>query len=75
MAEAHARDPDQRERTLLGRLGGTLPQLDALLRAEGFAVGPDRVNPNIHVMEGNSVRAQFQSPSGCSGPDGRCRTG
>jgi len=42
MAEAHARDPDQRERTLLGRLGGTLPQLDALLRAEGFAVGPDR---------------------------------
>ncbi len=42
MAEAHARGPDQRERTLLGRLGGTLPQLDALLRAEGFAVGPDR---------------------------------
>lgn len=42
MAEARERDPAQREQALLGRLGATLPQLDALLRAEGFVVGPDR---------------------------------
>jgi len=41
MAETRARDPARRERELLGRLGETLPRLDALLRAEGFLVGPD----------------------------------
>ena len=42
MAAAPARDPERRERALLGRLRLTLPRLDALLRAEGFVVGPDR---------------------------------
>ncbi|MDZ7621117.1 MAG: hypothetical protein U5O69_01265 [Candidatus Competibacteraceae bacterium] len=43
MATAPARDdPERRERELLGRLRLTLPRLDALLRAEGFGVGPDR---------------------------------
>lgn len=39
---AQTEDPSERERELLGRLRLTLPRLDALLRAEGFVVGPDR---------------------------------
>ena len=39
---AAVREPERRERELFGRLRLALPKLDALLRAEGFVVGPDR---------------------------------